>query len=115
MAWITPIINWIASNAVTPTAFNRIEGNTLDLYTNKVDKITGKGLSESDYTTIEKAKLGGIAIGAQVNAVTTVAGRTGAVVVSKTDVGLSAVANYVIASQSEAEAGIVDYRYMTPL
>ena len=61
MAWITPIINWIASNAVTPTDFNRIEGNTLDLYTNKVDKITGKSLSESDYTAIEKTKLGGIA------------------------------------------------------
>ena len=131
MAWITPIINWIASNAVTPTDFNRIEGNTLDLYTNKedksivstlatlvgtkVDKITGKGLSESDYTTVEKAKLGGIAIGAQVNAVTTVAGRTGAVVVAKADVGLGSVENYAKASQAEAEAGTSDIKYMTPL
>jgi len=33
----------------------------------KVDKITGKGLSTNDYTTIEKNKLAGIADGAEVN------------------------------------------------
>jgi hypothetical protein len=33
----------------------------------KVDKVTGKGLSTNDYTTIEKNKLKGIANGAQVN------------------------------------------------
>jgi Cu/Ag efflux protein CusF len=33
----------------------------------KVDKITGKGLSTEDYTTIEKTKLSGIATGAEVN------------------------------------------------
>lgn len=35
--------------------------------TNKVDKVTGKGLSTNDYTTAEKNKLSGIASGAQVN------------------------------------------------
>lgn len=34
---------------------------------NKVDKITGKGLSTEDYTTTEKTKLAGIEDGAQVN------------------------------------------------
>lgn len=34
---------------------------------NKVDKITGKGLSTEDYTTSEKSKLAGIAAGAEVN------------------------------------------------
>lgn len=34
---------------------------------NKVDKITGKGLSTEDYTTGEKSKLAGIASGAEVN------------------------------------------------
>ena len=34
---------------------------------NKVDKVTGKGLSTNDYTTEEKEKLAGIAAGAQVN------------------------------------------------
>ena len=33
----------------------------------KVDKITGKGLSANDYTTAEKNKLAGIASGAEVN------------------------------------------------
>lgn len=37
------------------------------LQTNKVDKITGKGLSTNDYTTAEKNKLSGIAAGAEVN------------------------------------------------
>ena len=34
---------------------------------NKVDKVSGKGLSANDYTTIEKNKLSGIAEGAEVN------------------------------------------------
>jgi len=34
---------------------------------NKVDKVTGKGLSTNDYTTDEKNKLSGIEAGAQVN------------------------------------------------
>lgn len=34
---------------------------------NKVDKVTGKGLSTNDYTTTEKNKLSGIAAGAEVN------------------------------------------------
>lgn len=35
--------------------------------TNKVDKVSGKGLSTNDYTTNEKNKLSGIASGAEVN------------------------------------------------
>jgi hypothetical protein len=34
---------------------------------NKVDKVTGKGLSTEDYTTAEKSKLDGIQAGAEVN------------------------------------------------
>jgi len=41
----------------------------------------------------ERSKLGGIEAGAQVNTVTSVAGRTGAIVVSKADVGLGNVTN----------------------
>lgn len=37
------------------------------LFANKVDKVTGKGLSSNDYTSTEKTKLAGIATGAQVN------------------------------------------------
>ena len=63
----------------------------------------------------ERTKLNGVAIGAQVNAVTSVAGKTGAVVVTKTDVGLGSVENYAKASQAEAEGGTSDIKYMTPL
>ena len=37
---------------------------TVDLLNNKVDKVSGKGLSTNDYTTAEKNKLAGIATGA---------------------------------------------------
>jgi hypothetical protein len=46
------------------------------------------------YTTALNTKLTGIESGAQVNAVTTVAGRTGAVTLSSGDVGLSSVTNH---------------------
>lgn len=39
------------------------------LFANKVDKITGKGLSTNDYTSDEKTKLANIAAGAQVNVI----------------------------------------------
>lgn len=40
---------------------------TKDALNDKVDKVTGKGLSTNDYTTDEKNKLNGIETGAQVN------------------------------------------------
>lgn len=43
-----------------------------DELNNKVDKVTGKGLSTNDYTTIEKTKLAGIEAGAEVNAIDTI-------------------------------------------
>ena len=46
-----------------PDFFNTIN-NELD---QKVDKVSGKGLSTNDYTTEEKEKLAGIATGAEVN------------------------------------------------
>lgn len=59
----------------------------------KVDKVAGKGLSTEDYSTAEKSKLAGIEVGAQVNTVTSVAGKTGAVTLAKGDVGLGNVDN----------------------
>ena len=41
----------------------------LNSVANKVDKVTGKGLSTNDYTDAEKTKLAGIAAGAQVNVI----------------------------------------------
>lgn len=65
----------------------------------KVDKVAGKGLSSNDYTTAEKSKLAGVAAGAQVNTVTSVAGKTGAVSLAKGDVGLGSVDNTADASK----------------
>ena len=45
------------------------------------------------YTDAEKTKLSGIAAGAQVNTVTSVAGKTGVVTLAKGDVGLANVDN----------------------
>jgi hypothetical protein len=56
------------------------------------------------YTDAEKSKLAGIAAGAQVNAVTSVAGRTGAVVLTKNDVSLPNVDNTTDASKVVASA-----------
>ena len=66
---------------------------SIDALDNKVDKVSGKGLSTNDYTTTEKNKLAGIESGAQVNTVTSVVGKTGAVTLSKADVGLNSVVN----------------------
>lgn len=59
----------------------------------KVDKEEGMGLSEESFTTVEKNKLAAIEEGAQVNTVTSVAGRVGDVILDKSDVGLSNVDN----------------------
>ena len=70
----------------------------------KVDKVTGKQLSTEDYTTAEKTKLAGIETGAQVNTVTSVAGKTGAVTLVKGDVGLGNVDNTSDASKPVSTA-----------
>ncbi|MHB0820126.1 WD40 repeat domain-containing protein [Stutzerimonas stutzeri] len=55
----------------------------------KVDAVAGQSLM----TDAERARLAGIEIGAQVNSVTSVAGRDGAVLLGKDDVGLGRVDN----------------------
>ncbi len=47
--------------------FDKTNQNFSELYNSKVDKITGKGLSENDFTNSDKSKLNGIEAGAQVN------------------------------------------------
>ncbi|MGN0138267.1 MAG: hypothetical protein ACI381_06660 [Candidatus Methanomethylophilaceae archaeon] len=49
-----------------------LEKNVLDLLAEKVDKVSGMGLSTNDYTNAEKSKLSGIETGAQVNVLETV-------------------------------------------
>lgn len=49
------------------TGFSNQNTMNTELYNDKVDKVTGKGLSTNDYTNTEKTKLAGIAAGAEVN------------------------------------------------
>lgn len=73
---------------------------------------TGTGATIAGATTsnagvlsaADKTKLDGIEVGAQVNAVTSVASRTGAVVLTKTDVGLGNVDNTSDASKPVSTA-----------
>lgn len=64
-------------------------GELDELLAGKVDKAAGQSLM----TDAERTKLDGIQAGAQVNSVTSVAGKTGAVSLAKGDVGLGNVDN----------------------
>ena len=66
---------------------------------NKVDKVTGKGLSTEDYTTAEKSKLAGIAAGATAN--------TGTV----TSVGLSVPTGLSVSGSPVTTAGTLAISY----
>lgn len=63
----------------------------------------------------DKIKLDAIEAGAQVNTVDTVNGYTGTVILSKSDVGLTNVENYAVASVAEAEAATANDKFVTPL
>lgn len=52
--------------------WNRIRTLIDNKIVNKVDKVTGKGLSTNDYTDADQTKLGGIETGAQVNTIESV-------------------------------------------
>ena len=56
----------VMTSGITSAKVTQIQTNTNNI-ANKVDKVTGKGLSTNDYTTDEKNKLSGIESKAQVN------------------------------------------------
>ena len=86
------IDNLTSADGLRPLSAN--QGRVLkSMVDGKVDEEAGKGLSTNDYTDAEKEKLAGIEAGAQVNTVTSVAGKTGAVTLAKADVGLGSVDN----------------------
>ena len=76
---------------------------------NNVTTTTDGAMSSAD-----KVKLNGIETGAQVNTVTSVASKTGAVTLVKGDVGLGSVQNYAIATEAENIAGTTNVKYATP-
>ena len=83
----------------TPSVLDGVTENVQTQLNDKVDKVTGKGLSTNDYTDAEKTKLSGIETGAQKNTITGVKGnaettyRTGNVNITATNIGLGNVNN----------------------
>lgn len=83
----------------TPSVLDGVTENVQTQLNDKVDKVTGKGLSTNDYTNAEKTKLSGIETGAQKNTITGVKGnaettyRTGNVNITATNIGLGNVNN----------------------
>ena len=83
----------------TPSVLDGVTENVQTQLNDKVDKVTGKGLSTNDYTSAEKTKLSGIEAGAQKNTITGVKGsaettyRTGNVNITATNIGLGNVNN----------------------
>ena len=83
----------------TPSASDGVTEPVQTQSNDKVDKVTGKGLSTNDYTNAEKTKLSGIEAGAQKNTITGVQGsaettyRTGNVNITATNIGLGNVNN----------------------
>ena len=61
----------VMTSGITSAKVTQIQTNTNNI-ANKVDKVTGKGLSTNDYTTDEKNKLSGIESKAQVNKLETI-------------------------------------------
>lgn len=55
------------ATALSAEHMNNIENGIEALDEGKVDKVSGKALSDNNYTTAEKTKLAGIQAGAQVN------------------------------------------------
>ena len=88
---------------------NNVTSTDITNWNNKVDKVSGKQLSTNDYTTTEKNKLAGIEAGAQKNTITSVQGRTGAVTISKSDVGLGSVNNVAITQAQVTKLNELSY------
>jgi len=58
----------VVDSAINGSSTNPVQNKAVSAALgNKVDKVSGKGLSTNDYTTTEKNKLSGIAAGAEVN------------------------------------------------
>lgn len=61
------VVNTAISNLISLVGDTAVSTQISSAVANKVDAVSGKGLSTNDYTTAEKTKLSGIATGAEVN------------------------------------------------
>ena len=64
---VATLVGQISSISSAADNINSLSSDVSALQSNKVDKVSGKGLSSEDYTSTEKSKLSGIASGAEVN------------------------------------------------
>ena len=81
----------------------------------KVDKVAGKGLSKNDFTDALKTKLDGIETGAEVNDVTSVAGKTGDVTLGGGDVSYNEETTYAAGTVGKAVTDLKsDFNKYTP-
>lgn len=90
------------------------KGEVDNLLQGYVLKETGKGLSTNDFTTTEKNKLAGIALGAEVNVQSdwnVTDANSDEFIKNKPTIPTVPVK----ATKAEAEAGVIDTKYMTPL
>jgi hypothetical protein len=72
----------IPDNSIAKAKLVLAVRQSLDKADTSVQQVTGKGLSDENYSLIEKQKLAGIEPGAEVNAVDSVNGQTGVVTIS---------------------------------
>lgn len=79
---------------------------TLTNFNNKVDKESGKGLSENDFTDALKSKLDGIEVGAEVNTVYSVNGQTNTVVLDTDDISEGANNSYYTDAKVDSRISI---------
>jgi hypothetical protein len=86
----TDVIQYLWDNNDSKWVYN---GPTAGVTAAQVKTLYESNPNTNAYSDAEKTKLGGIAPGAQVNLVQSVAGRTGDVVLAKADVGLDQASN----------------------
>jgi hypothetical protein len=72
----------IPDNSIAKAKLVLAVRQSLDKADTSVQQVTGKGLSDENYSLIEKQKLAGIEAGAEVNTVDSVNGQTGVVTIS---------------------------------
>lgn len=106
----------VGVSSVTGTA--PIVVNNTDSANPVVSITNATQVADGAMSSTDKVKLDGIEAGAQVNTVDSVNGQTGAVALTKADVGLGNVENYTVATQAEVQSvtpTTVNDKYMTPL
>lgn len=80
--------------ALSSSSTNPVQNSVINTALgNKVDKVSGKGLSTNDYTTSEKTKLSGIETGAEVNIIETIQKNGTALSVSNKTVNITVPTN----------------------